>query len=93
MSMVDGLPEDAVFPEYYRCVELGEEGLNFAFQCKQFIIEPCRYLAIAHIVMLRNNQDMALNQRGMIGCEEEVWSLFENIGNFATLTKSTVYIV
>jgi len=93
MSMVDCLPEDAVFPEYYRCIELGEEALNFAFQYKQFIIEPCMNLTIARIVMLRNNQDMALNQRGVIGCEEEVWSLFENIGNFATLTKSTVCIV
>src|SRR5947209_12319204 len=91
MGMKDGLPENSMFPKDGWSVVLGKKTLYLALQGKQLCIQFSRHLTITGIVALGNDQEMALDERSMIGNDQKSGCLFKNIGsNIATLTKCTV---
>jgi hypothetical protein len=92
MGMTDRLPEDAMFPEDCRSIKAGKKLLYLVLQGKQFVIHCGWNISIAGIVLLRYNEQVSLDKRGMIGSKKKIRSFFENIGDVITITKSTMHI-
>src|SRR5258706_2265082 len=93
MSVKDALTKNAMLPKDYGRVKLIEKLLHLLLQRLYFHIKFGRHSSETGVVLLRNDQDMSLDKRSVIGNNQKCWCLLKNIRcNTATLTKCTVGI-
>src|SRR6185312_17066659 len=90
MRVKDRLAEDAVFPENHRGVIARIKVSQLILQSKQFLVQRRWHITVAGIMLLRNHQQMTLNQRRVVRRQHEMRRLFENIGDIAPLAKDAI---
>src|SRR6266568_746719 len=94
VRMEDGLAKDTMLPEDYGHIEANQKLLHLLFQGIKLCIQLGGNASIADIVSFRNDKEVALHQRSMIGNDEKRGGFFEYVGSdFATLTKRAIATV
>src|SRR6266487_890081 len=91
VGVKDGLAKDAMFPEGDGSIEARQKRLHLVLQRQQLLIQRRGNIAVAGIVVNRDDERVARHERGMVGKNTKGWCLFEYIvSDAAPLTKRTI---
>jgi hypothetical protein len=91
MRVKDRLAKDAVLEKDWRAIGLAQKLSSQGFHLQKLRLQRWGHGAIAAIMPLGNQQDMPLDQGGMIGQQEEGLAFGEHVLQVLAGTKRTIF--